>query len=150
MFIPKNQCCGSALFSVVNQDLAIQLFTSLRIRIQGAKLMLIWKLFRLCRQKKFNFYIKNVLHVGIRLGHKILLGTNAYSMDRNQVLYINSGIGLAPGSGSALPTRIRIQESQSLRIRFHNTAKINIYLFYTHCKASQQHTCNAYNLRAST
>ncbi len=33
--------------------------------------------------KKFNFYIKNVLYVGIRLGHKILLllGINAYSMD---------------------------------------------------------------------
>jgi hypothetical protein len=67
------------IFSV-NQDLAIQLFTSMRIRIQGAKLMRIRIRFIICRHKQF-FFIKNVLYVGIRLGHKILLGTNAYSMD---------------------------------------------------------------------
>jgi hypothetical protein len=47
--------CGSALVSV---RIRIQLFTSIRIRLQGAKPM------QIRRHKKLNFNMKNLLYVG--------------------------------------------------------------------------------------
>ncbi len=49
-------------------------------------------LFRLCYHKNFNFLIKNMLYVSIRLGHKIQLGTNAYSIGQKSGLLVNSRV----------------------------------------------------------
>jgi hypothetical protein len=56
----QKQCCGSELVS--SMRIRIQLLTSMQIRIQihEAKLMRIRILVRLCRYKKFNFYVKNI------------------------------------------------------------------------------------------
>jgi hypothetical protein len=63
------QCfgAGSALFSMrIRIRMPIQLFTSMRIqiRIYGAKPMRIQILVRLCRHKKLDFNLKNILYAG--------------------------------------------------------------------------------------
>jgi hypothetical protein len=53
-FVPINQCCGFALVSM-RMRIRIQLLTSMLIRIQGAKPVLIRILVRLLGNRKLNF-----------------------------------------------------------------------------------------------